>query len=84
MHKIEIIVSQYSSITGNIFGARLTTEDIYDSEDAAVRAAKPFIREGFSVIVRPKSVARDKSPKGFHEWRSFDGKPFEKIEFKAF
>ena len=90
MVEIELIVSQYSSAEdGSVKGAVLRYMHMYH-HDHSTRAVeelhvrnlgRPYIRKGFSVIVRP----RYNSPGSmdFYEWQSLDGEDFKRVDFKS-
>lgn len=55
------------------------SENHYTSEQSLVRDMIKFAKQGVGLIVRPQF--NDNERGDFHEWRSFDGAPFHRVEF---
>lgn len=62
------------------YGTSLRSVESYENDETALRMNDQFIKVGLGVVVRPQQGDGDRS---FHEYRSFDGKPFERIDFTA-
>lgn len=60
------------------FGPPLRSIVSYENDETALRMNEQFIKPGLSLIIRP----HHNDEAGLtHEYRSYDGKPFERINF---
>lgn len=76
---VEIIVMAWDKDSGKSYGVRLS-HDVIMSEEKAQVIAGDFCKPGLCVVVRPKY--NDDNDLSFHEFQSFDGGPFKRVEFK--
>lgn len=81
MSKVEVIVNNCRGSQEQVrtYGPELIRET-FDSELEALKIANVFRGPGLSVIVRPHYNDTSRS---FHEFRSFHGEPFKRVEFQV-
>jgi len=85
--RVQVIVMPYNAITEAAYGVSATfevccaeCEPRTSLEERAIMDAEPFRKHALAVIVRPSY--NDKKL-AYHEFRSFDGRPFTRVDFKA-
>ena len=79
--KVQVIVTEWGPRTRTTAGLRFV-ETMEQAEEACLYAAEPFRKPGICVIVRP-CYNDDNETLSYHEFRSFDGGRFERVDFKG-